>query len=115
MNNSLSIVRDKMIEAGRTRHLSNVLMKANVGLKRKPFIPTNSVDRLQYAYFIETGKWKDGQSFTVELPYNTVPATVQAKLIRQFLRVELEKVKLMLSDSQIPEVQDNVIALRKQA
>lgn len=84
--------RQQQIAAGRTKHLSHVLMQADVGLKRKDFDPSSAADRLQYAYFLETGKWQDGKAFNVELPYANVPTTVQAKLVRHFLQRELAKV-----------------------
>ncbi len=111
MTDTFAATRARMITAGRTNHMSNVLMRANVGLKRKVFDPTSGADRLQYAYFMETGKWKDGKSFQVELPYSTVPQTVQSKLLRHFLKAELAKVGNVI-DQPVPQ---NVVELRKSA
>lgn len=90
--NLLAQTRQGMIAAGRTNHLSNVLLKANVGLKRTTFDPSKAADRLQYAHFLAEGKWVDGKSFTCEAPYPTVPATVERKLLNHFLKPELAKV-----------------------
>jgi hypothetical protein len=93
MNNVLNQSRDAMVAAGRTKHLCNFLMQAKVGLKRKVFDPTSVADRQQYAHFMVKGQWKDGKSFQTELPFSTVPTTVQTKLLRHFLKAELAKVE----------------------
>jgi hypothetical protein len=90
--NTLTATREGMIRAGRTNHMSNVLLRANVGLKRRPFNPNSAVDRMQYARFMTEGKWVDGQSFNCEAPYPSVPATVERKLLAHFLKPELVKV-----------------------
>jgi hypothetical protein len=107
MNNTLAQAQHQMVKNGRTNHLSNVLMKAQVGLKRKAFDPAAPADRMQYAHFMEHGVWKDGKSFHCELPFNTVPVTVQAKLLRHFLKPELSKVAMLQKD--------NIVDLRKAA
>lgn len=89
---SFSETRKSMIAAGRTNHLSNVLLGANVGLQRKTFDPTSQADRLQYARFLTQGKWVGSKSFTCEVPYYRVPTTVERKLLNHFLQPELIEV-----------------------
>lgn len=52
-------VRQQMINAGRTRHLSKVLSSANIGLKRVDFDPSNAEHRLIFARFLIGGGWRD--------------------------------------------------------
>lgn len=90
--NQLAPVQERMVTAGRTRHLSHVLMQARPGLKRTVFDPSKPADRLQYAKFMAEGKWADGKSFVCEAPYPTVPQAVERKLLEFFLKPELQKI-----------------------
>ena len=92
MLNTLLKPWETMIAEGRTHHLSHVLMQSQVGLKRRPFDPTDPADRMQYAYFLKHGKWKDSRSFLVEVPFHTVPSTINSKLLNYFLAPEFSSI-----------------------
>jgi hypothetical protein len=87
-DDTLSSVRGKMVEAGRTGHICKVLAIGNYALKREKFDPANSEHRQVYADFLVTGRW-NGRSFFIETPAITVPRTCERKLVDHFLKQEL--------------------------
>ena len=93
-------VRQQMINAGRTRHLSKVLSSANIGLKRVDFDPSNAEHRLIFARFLIGGGWRDKTTFHVEAPHMTVPATVINKLLAHHLDLELKAVSEVSVDAE---------------
>ena len=71
-------------------HLYNSKLFKSKTIYRTKFDPTNSDHRKAFAHFIKNGSWI--MHFYVELPYLSVPHTIQAKLAEYALAQELTNI-----------------------
>lgn len=49
------------------------------------FDPRNSDHRLEYAYFMRYGNWKNTCKFALEEPFEDIPSMISNKIVRDSL------------------------------
>lgn len=62
---------------------------SNSKLMTKPrilFDPNNKDHVRDYARFVHTSNWKNGCQYLLEQPFHDIPAMINNKLIRHFLK-----------------------------
>jgi hypothetical protein len=60
--------------------------------QRVMFDPNNKDHISDYAYFIKYRNWKNGCHYILEVPFEDVPSMISSKLIRHFLKDELNNL-----------------------
>jgi hypothetical protein len=58
-------------------------------LHKREFDPANKKDRMEYAYFLQYGKWESAVCpFILDWPYLTIPDMIKDKLAHHMLHVD---------------------------
>jgi len=60
--------------------------------QRVIFDPNNESHIADYAHFVKYRNWKNGCHYILEVPFEDVPSMISDKLIRHFLKDELNKL-----------------------
>lgn len=59
---------------------------------RRIFNPTNKKDLAAYGYFIRNSKWENGCPFWLEWPYQSVPAMIKDKIVRNMFSADRKEL-----------------------